>query len=149
MSLKVVEREIDGVELRCTQFESLVALSLLPRVSVLSAYTLKRAKEMGVSGDETLEALLPVVFDVAVGLTSEEMQTLARDTLAATEVKMNGTWVWLKGDKAINLAFAGKLPALFRAILFAVEVNFLSFFAVAQPGKRDPGGAAAEASPVA
>ena len=145
MSRKVIEREIDGVELRCTQFESMVALGLLPRVSVLSAYTMKRAKEMGVGGQEGIEALLPVVFDVAIGLSREEIQELARDLLPGTEAKVDGLWVGLKGDKAINTALP-ELPTLFRAMLFAVEVNFLSFFAVAQPGKRAPGGAAAEAA---
>lgn len=147
MSRKVVEREIEGVELRCTQFEAMDSLGLLPRVSMLAAYTIKRAAQKGVSGDEGLEALLPVVFDVAIGLTKEEIQELARDLFPATEYKMNGTWVSLKGDKAINLAFAGQLPALFKALLFVVEVNFLGFFAAAQPVKRDPGGAAPEANP--
>jgi hypothetical protein len=141
--LKTEIRTIDGLELRCTQFQSMHGFGLVPRVSVLSAFTIKRAAEKGVSGNEPLSALLPIVFDVAIGLTAEEIQQLARDLLPDTEAKIDGDWIRLNSDKAINLAFEGALPTLFRAILFSVEVNFLSFFVAAQPAS-DPGGAAEE-----
>lgn len=144
MSRKSVTRIIDGLELRCTQFESMVALGLLPRVSAFAAFTIKRAAEKGL-GNESLVELLPVVFDVAVGLTAEEIQSLARDLLPATEAKLGGDWILLNSDKAVNLALEN-LPTLFKAILFSVEVNFLSFFDAAQPAKERSGGAA-EASP--
>lgn len=136
--LKVEDRIIDGVELRCTQFQGMDALAMVPRVSLLAKWILQQAKASNVSGDAGPDSLLPLVFDVLTALTGEELQTLSRDLLRSTKAKDGGVWIDLTSDKAIDSAFGGDLPTLIKAVLFAAEVNFLRFFVATRPGGPSP-----------
>jgi hypothetical protein len=135
---KEEERVIDGVELKCVQFQGMEALAMVPRVSLLAKWVVQQAKASDVSGNDGPDSLLPLVFDVLTALTGEELQTLSRDLLSGTKAKDGGVWIDLKSDKAIDSAFGGDLPTLIKAVLFAAEVNFLRFFVATRPGGPSP-----------
>jgi hypothetical protein len=129
-------REIDGLTFTTTQFVSLRALELLPRLMKIGMPLLTMA--MRSKG----AALGPMQLMAGLGSTSpEEVVDLAVAMLANTQFKDGKVVRALTDRDKINATFEGKILTLLRVVVFAAEVNYSDFFAVTSKS--------ADAAPVA
>lgn len=108
-------RTIGGLAVTVTQFPCMRGLPLIPRLHIVDDFS-------SVSG--------------------AELQAFARDLLAGTSVRKNGTRLDLLSDEAINAAFGGDIKALLDALRFAVEVNFFPTSTEGAPADQPAQGAA-------
>lgn len=127
MALRTEAREIDGLIVTVTQFPALRALGLATRV----AQAIAPALSQGLSTTSPLALLFS-------GMDSDATEKLAVDMLASTTAQLEGRDVLLMNRAMIDVAFAGRLPTMVKAVAFAIEVNFSSFFTELNGAPDDP-----------
>ncbi|MGN6103659.1 MAG: phage tail assembly chaperone [Kofleriaceae bacterium] len=128
--LKQEQTVIDGMTFTTTQFPAVPAFTLFARL------TKSVGPALGVvfSADPKSEiaALAPALSSTLQNLDPDVVTALAIDVLKSTSVIVNTDGgaknLTLNSHENINLAFMGRLPTMFRAIAFAVRVNFGDFF---------------------
>lgn len=142
-NLKVEKRDIDGLEVEVTQHPPMAALPLFTRLGRSIGPAFFAVLEHRNDLLQNAEVMLPVILDVFEKLGGDELQVLARELLRATSVTVDGKRWSLDGDDKLNNVFAGRLPAIFKVMSFAAEVNFGNFFEgwraqKAAPAKESP-----------
>ncbi len=136
--LKTETRDIDGLQVTCTEFPCLQQYALLPRIGELGPLIERMA--VGPFDEDS-----PLLLAASLSrLKPEAARALPVALLAGCKV---GDAV-LASEEAIARAFGGNLRASLKAVLFALEVNFGDFFADAGRS-APPAPASTTASPAA
>lgn len=133
-------KQIDGLTFHSTQLPPLKAYPLAARVAGILVPVLSGLMEAGLSdmdADKFLaqdaQKVLPVLGPLLDALAKKENEDLPQKLLAGTAVDFPGadgelSRISLITPEAINKVFQGRGMALFKAMWFAVEVNFRDFF---------------------
>lgn len=119
--LKTETRDIDGVQVTCTQFVCTRALALLPRLGGSFAPLL------GVLTERKLTDADVVLVCGVIAQGGSEAPAVAAEVLAGSTAVVNGHVRGLGDRAAIDAVFGGNLIALLKAVALALEVNFGSF----------------------
>lgn len=140
---------IDGLSFTTTQLPPLKAYPLSARVAniLLPALTKFLATDMK-GGDVTsflaqdASKLMPALEPLLEALSKKENEDLPLKLLVGTSVQVpddNGQMsvLSLASPEAFNRAFQGRGLTLYKAMWFAIEVNFSDFFAGAFKGAQN------------
>lgn len=135
---------IDGLTFSSTQLPPLKAYPLSARVGGILLPAFGKFMALGIKDAEKffeLDAakLFPILEPVLSALGRAENEDLPGKLLAGTMVQMADergemSLVYLNTPEGINRAFQGRGMTLYKALWFAVEVNFSDFM----PGARSP-----------
>lgn len=128
------KRTIDGLEFTTTMLPARRASRLGARLLRLAGPVLRRLG--GIKMGDDVGELIPALFVIFETISDDELESLQAEILCGTSVKMK-----LPGDKQarnvdmvdgdmIDLIFTGRLATMYKAMKFAVEVNFSDFFDV-------------------
>lgn len=137
MPLKIESKDINGLHVTTTQLPALRALNLLTRIGKIIAPILGSMPHVKSVKDLNTIALNAALGSLFAQLGEDEAARLARQILVATKVTVDGKFIELTTDNAINLVFDGRLGDLFSVIGFALEVNFAGFFPAKVGGGTD------------
>ncbi len=130
MSRKTDNTEIDGIKLKTTQLQPRAAAKLAARLLKYLAPVLGQLKPTDeVDMNLLAGALRQIMFD----MSDEELDAVVCKTLACTiAIRNNDKGEPEKFEMAdpaqIDLAFAGKLGAMFKAVQWVLGVNYADFF---------------------
>lgn len=132
---KIDETEIDGIKLRSTQLRPRAAAQLASKLLKYLAPALGRLK----GTDEVDMSTLGSALQSMLGELSEDDldQVLCKSLAGTIAIRPDDTGTLVKYElfdpAQIDQAFAGKLPTMFRAVQWALSVNFSDFFSGAVP----------------
>lgn len=139
-------KTIDGLTFTSTQLPPLKAYPLSARVASILLPVLSKFDALGLTSmdpdvfmDLGAAKVLPALEPLLELLAKKENEDLPQKLLQATTVDIpdaNGemTRLVLISPDAINRAFQGRGMTMFKAMWFAVEVNFRDFFGGAFKG---------------
>lgn len=149
-------KKIDDLTFHSTQLPPLKAYPLSARVAGILLPVLSKLSESGLvdmDPDKFLaqdaSKILPVLAPLLEALAKKENEDLPQKLLMSTVVELPDasgdlTRLSLITPEAINRAFTGRGMTLYKAMWFAVEVNFRDFFAGALSGAQTKAPRAAE-----
>ncbi len=127
--LKREEEEIDGLRFIVVQFPAMYGFSLLARLAKSVGPALTSLS--GVSVDTDLATLGPAFRDALQALDPDEAQKLVIELLRSTAVIIpdatGGRKIELTDRTKIDEVFSGRLKTMFKAIGFALRVNYTDF----------------------
>jgi hypothetical protein len=139
-------KTIDGLTFMSTQLPPLKAYPLAARVAGILLPMFSKLASSGIKLDDA-EAffktdsakLLPILEPLLEALAKKDNEDLPQKLLAATTVQVPDetgqlTLISLLTPEGINRAFQGRGMTMFKAMWFAVEVNFRDFFGGALKG---------------
>jgi hypothetical protein len=150
---------IDGLQFTSTQLPPLKAYPLSARVAniLLPALTKFLAADLKLDNVDAFLAqdaakLMPVLEPLLESLSKKENEDLPQKLLVGTSVMVPDesgqlTVISLASSEGINRAFQGRGMALYKAMWFAVEVNFADFFGGAFKGAQTKDNEKEKASP--
>ena len=155
-------KTIDGLLFSSTQLPPLKAYPLSARVGAILLPALSKFFASGLNQIEDVDAfmkqnagkLMPVLEPVLEALGKKDNEDLPQKLLAGTTVQMpdesgSMTLISLATPEGINRAFQGRGATMYKALWFAVEVNFTDFFPGASKSSRTKGSAMGETLPSA
>ena len=145
------KRTIDGLEFTTTMLPARRASRLGARLLRLAGPVLKKLG--GIKMGDDVGQLIPALFVLFESVSDDELESLQAEILCGTSVKMS-----LPGEKKprnvdmvdgdmIDLVFTGRLATMYKAMKFAVEVNFSDFFDVLRNAAAKRKGSAAPETP--
>lgn len=139
-TLKSEDQEIDGLTFRVVQFPAMYGFALLARLAKCIGPALGA---LGSIAPDDMAAMAPALRDALATLDPDEAQKLALEILKCTSVllpKGGGEVVRVElTDKTkIDQVFSGRLKTMFKALGFAVRVNFSDFVSGSVPGTDTP-----------
>lgn len=133
MARKRESKTIDGIEVTCVQHGVFDGLALGTKLGKLLGPALAKAQGLSVADD--VSKLAPALSELFSRLDGAEAQSLLAELLSgsvALYAGPNGPVSMALGKRdAIELVFAGNLPAAIKAAVFAAQVNFSNFFGAA------------------
>lgn len=139
--LKTEEQEIDGLTFKTVQFPAMYGFALLTRLAKCVGPALSALGSVG--PDVDAQTMAPAMRDALSSLDPDEAQRLVLEILKQTSVliqdSVGGRRVEFTSKMSIDEVFSGRLKTLFKAVGFAIRVNFADFM---------PGSAAGQAAPV-
>ena len=138
---KTIQDAQGSIDLKSTQLPARRAFKLLTRLGKLLSRSLVDVKKINHKDPESLVRALMSLFD---SLEPEEADTLSLQILEGTLAVVGGRAVTLSNGDAIDTVFSGRLLAMFKAMVFALEVNFRDFFHELASSVPAPAPAAAE-----
>lgn len=136
MSRITRKKTIGSVDISITQFEAMDGLPMGLRVAKIFGPVLIHAS--GLSEDDNIDKLAPVVETLFTSLEADVVRQLARDLLGCAICTVDGKLVDFVAstpreiDLKINMVFGSSVINLIKACAFSVEVNFSNFFDLAR-----------------
>lgn len=137
---KTESTEIDGIKLRCTQHAPRAGAQL---ASKLLKYLAPVLGSMKPDAEVSMSTLSGALRDIMMDMTETELDAvICKSLVGTTAIVINE-----KGEPdkyelfdpgQIDLCFAGKLPAMLKAVQWALGVNFSSFFDESAPKPEAP-----------
>jgi len=121
--LKLESRDVGDVQVTVQQFAVMRASQLGARLFKLVGPAFSSMVGADLDSD-----LAPALQMFCAGLDPDEVPSLFTAILAGTTAEIDGKKIPLSSASNIDLVFSGKMTALYRALGFALEVNFASFF---------------------
>lgn len=125
--LKTEDREIEGLAVKTTQLPALRALNLMAKLGRVLAPIVGSVPGLSMQAFD-LSRLGPALGLIFAQLNEGEASKLAREILVSTRVTVDGKFIELTSDAAINGVFDGRIPALLLTMGFVLEVNYSGFF---------------------
>lgn len=126
MSLKKQTKVIDGIEVTCQQFECTRSIILSAKLGRMLASAASKVDKIDLDMD--IAALAPALQELLTCMDPEELPGFCIEVLGSTAFTMNNTVVTVTDSTSLDVVFRGRFPALFKALLFALEVNYADFF---------------------
>lgn len=136
---KTAETEIDGIKLKTTQLRPRAAAQLAARLLKYLAPVLGQLKP---TDEVDMKLLSGALRDLMIDMSEEDLDAVMCKSLVGTIAIRNDD----KGEPVkyelldpaqIDLAFAGKLSAMFKTIQWVLGVNFADFFAESDPSQSE------------
>mgnify|MGYP001578780323 CR=1 FL=1 len=134
MATKTDTKIFDGVQVTSVQLPAMLGYDLLNKVGEVFSPALAALKGVEVDTFESLitrldvSALGPPLMALFGKLNAADKKNLPPEILAGSYAMVEGVRVDLGSANGINIAFEGKLLALFQAMAMALKVNFADLF---------------------
>lgn len=126
---KSEKRTIDGLDVTVAQLPPRKGFKLGVK---LFKYVGPAIAQMGGEEEVDLERLKPVLMSLMHSLDDDELEAIMLQVFETAyvvrDVDGKATKFELNNPAKIDAAFEDKLPAMFQALMFALEVNFADFF---------------------
>jgi hypothetical protein len=136
--LKTEKRVIDGLEITTTQLPALRSLGLFNKLGKVLAPALSSIPDTFSFEHTEVASLAPAFVTIFGAMEAGEAQALACNILESTNVELDGKVISLTDPRMVDLVFSGRLPTMFKAIAFVLEVNFSDFFKGALGQENQP-----------
>lgn len=131
MNLKRETREIDGLHFATEQLPATKAFILFGRVAKVVGPALGALAKL--DPNTPLDGSAAELAGAFAAIDMDEASRLVPDILSRTTVDLDGKHESLMAPGAIDRVFSGRLGTMFKALVFALQVNYSDFLQGSAP----------------